>query len=129
MYWIIYEVCYNLTRDVMKETKIKVFTKLNNISENNVFLAIMDENIIKYIDLENNKMVIDTINNIIVRENIDYVFNLDFNKNKIVITMKKQNKTFEKEIKTLIITKKKKEYLVRYLLPDENLINEYCVKF
>lgn len=113
----------------MKKKKITVYTNLNNIEENNEFLAIKDDNLIKYIDLENNKMVIDMENNIFVRENRDYLFNMDFNNNKIDITIKKLNKILEKEIKTLIISKTAKEYLVRYLLKDEDIINEYYVKF
>ena len=113
----------------MKRTKIKVFTKLNNIEDNNEFLAVKDDYVIKYIDLENNKMIIDMKNNIIIRENRDYLFNLDFNNNKITITMKKLKKSLEKDIKTLVITQSLSKYLVRYLLTDENIINEYYVKF
>ena len=113
----------------MKETKINVYSKLNNIEENNKFLAIMDDKIIKYIDLEDNKMIIDIENNAIIRENIDYIFNLDFINDKITINIKKLNKLITKDIKTLVIKRTNKEYLVRYLLTDENIINEYCVKF
>ena len=113
----------------MKKVTIEVYSNLNNIEENNEFLAIKDDNLIKYIDLENNKMVIDTKNNIIIRENCDYIFNLDFNNNKILITMKKPNKILEKDIRTMVISLTKKDYLVRYLLTDENIINEYYVKF
>ena len=113
----------------MKKTNINVYTKLNNIEENTEFLAIKDDKIIKYIDLEDNKMTIDMVNNIITRENIDYIFNLDFNNNKILITVKKLNKIIEKEIKTIKILKNAKKYLVRYLLKDDNIINEYYVKF
>lgn len=112
----------------MQEIKIKVYSKLNDIEENNEFLAIIDNNLIKYIDLENNKMNIDMENNTIIRENTDYFFNIDFNNNKITITMKKLNKIFEKEINTMEISRTKKSYLVRYLLTDENIINEYYVK-
>lgn len=113
----------------MKETKILVYSKLNDIEENNEFLAIKDKNVIKYIDLEDNKMTIDMNNNIITRENIDYLFNILLNDNKIVITIKKLNKILEKDIKTMLINKTSKSYLVRYLLKDENIINEYYVKF
>ena len=112
----------------MQKIKIKVYSKLNDIEENNEFLAIIDNNLIKYIDLENNKMNIDMENNTIIRENADYFFNIDFNNNKITITMKKLNKIFEKEINTMEISRTKKSYLVRYLLTDENIINEYYVK-
>ena len=113
----------------MKRTKISVYSKLNNIEENNDFLAIKDDFVIKYIDLENNKMIIDLKNNIITRENRDYLFNLDFNNNKILITMKKLNKCMEKDIKTMVISLTNSKYLVRYLLTDDNIVNEYYVKF
>ena len=112
----------------MKKTMVKVYSKLNNIEENNEFLAIVDGKLIKYIDLENNKMIIDKENNIITRENVDYLFNMDFNNNKITITMKKLNKDFIKDIKTIDITNTSKIYSVKYLLIDENIINEYYVK-
>lgn len=113
----------------MKKVTVEVYSNLNNIEENNEFLAIKDDNLIKYTDLENNKMVIDIKNNTIIRENGDYLFNLDFDSNKIMITIKKLNKTIIKEIKTLIISVTAKKFLVRYLLSDENIINEYYVKF
>ena len=112
----------------MKKTKVKVYSKLNNIEENNEFLAIIDDKLIKYIDLENNKMIIDKENDIIIRENIDYLFNMDFNNNKITITMKKLGKDFVKDIKTMDISNTSKIYSVKYLLIDENIINEYYVK-
>lgn len=113
----------------MKEAKIKVFTKFNNIEENNEFLAIIDDFIIKYIDLENNKMIIDMEMNVITRENSDYFFKIDLNNNKITILIKKLNKEFQKDIKTIIVSKSRSKYLIRYLLIDENIINEYYVKF
>ena len=112
----------------MQKVTIKVYSKLNNIEENNEFLAIVDDKLIKYIDLENNKMIIDKENNMIIRENIDYLFNMDFNNNKITITMKKLNKDFVKDIKTMDISNTSKIYSVKYLLIDENIINEYYVK-
>jgi len=129
MYWNIFSLCYNLSRDVMKKVEISVYSNFNNIEENNAFLAIKDNKVIKYIDIENNKMSIDMENNIIVRENSDYLFNIDFNNNKIYILMKKLNKKFEKAIKTMVIEASNTKYLVRYLLIDENIINEYYVKF
>ena len=113
----------------MKKREIQVFTSFNNIEENNVFLAIKSDDFIKYFDLENNKMIIDLKNKIITRENIDYLFNMDFVNNKITINMKKLNKIVEKEIKTMYITSTHKEFMVRYLLTDEKIINEYYVKF
>ena len=113
----------------MEKVLIKVYSKLNNIEENNEFLAIKDDNIIEYIDIENNKMIIDTKNNTIIRENNDYVFNMLFNKNVIEIEIKKFHKKIDKCIKTLSISLTKKYYSVKYLLTDEDIINEYYVKF
>ena len=113
----------------MEKGKIRVYTKLGNIEENNEFLAIKDDNLIKYIDLENNNMIINMEDNIIIRENNDYLYNINFNSNEITITMKKLNKIFKKDIKTIVISKSLTKYLVRYVLIDENIINEYYVKF
>ncbi len=113
----------------MKKTNIRVYSNLNNIEENNEFLAIKSSNLIKYIDLENNKMTIDIKNNLIIRENIDYLFQMDFNNNKIMITVKNLNKILEKDINTVVISKTVNKFLVRYQLIDEQIINEYYVKF
>ena len=106
-----------------------MYSKLNDIEENSEFLAIKDNNIIKYIDLENNSMIIDIKNNIIQRENKDYLFKLMFNDNIIEIEIKKMHKKIIKEIKTINISLTKKKYFVKYLLTDENTINEYYVNF
>ena len=113
----------------MNKIKIRVYSKVDNKEENNEFNAIKSDNVIKYIDLENNKMIIDIENNTIERENIDYYFKLDFNKNVIIIKVKKLHKEISKEIKTLTVSKSSKRFLVRYLLTDENVINEYYVNF
>ena len=113
----------------MEKVSIKVYSNLNNIEENNEFLAIKDENVIKYTDLENNKMIIDIKNNVIERENNDYLFKIKLNENVIEIMMKKLNKVFLKEINTLLISLTGKRYLVRYQLSDDNIINEYYVNF
>ena len=43
----------------MKKTNISVYSKLNNIEKNNVFLAIMDDKLIKYIDVFNISTIYD----------------------------------------------------------------------
>ena len=113
----------------MKKIKIKIYSFLNNIEENNEFLAIKNDNVIKYIDFSNNKIEIDIKNNIITKENTDYIFTLKFDDNIIEIYMKKLKRNFTKEIKTLICSLSKKRYFVKYLLVDENIINEYYVNF
>ena len=69
----------------MERKEISVYTKLEKIEENYNIMAIKNNNVIKYIDLANNKMVIDMENDIITRENSEYEFTLDFKKNKIFI--------------------------------------------
>ena len=113
----------------MNKCQIKVLTNLENKQEINDFFAIKSDDVIKYIDFDNNKMVIDMNNNIMKRDNNDYLFTIDFNNNSIEILVKSLNKRFLKEIETLLIEKKKKSYLVRYRLSDEKIINEYYVKF
>ena len=113
----------------MKKTKIKVYTKFDNKEETDDFFAIKDNDVIKYIDLENNKMMIDMKNNIIVKENEDYLFNINFLDNIIDIEIKKLKKYFKKEMKTLLLEKTNNSFLVRYLLTDENIYNEYYVTY
>ena len=113
----------------MKKVRIRIYSFLNNIEENNEFLAIKSDNVIKYIDFSNNKIIIDLINNIIIKENDSYKFTLKFNDNIIEIFAKKIKKVFYKEIKTITCQSSRSKFLVRYLLNDENIINEYYVKF
>ena len=113
----------------MKKVNIRIYSFLNNIEENNEFLAIKSDNVIKYIDFSNNKMTIDLKNNIIIKDNDDYLFTLKFNDNIIEVFAKKLKKTFYKDIKTIVCESTKSKFLVRYLLVDEDIINEYYVKF
>ncbi len=113
----------------MKKAKIRVYTCFDKKEDSSDFFAIKDDDVIKYIDLENNKIIVDMKNNIIIKENIDYLFNIDFDNNIIDIEVKKLKKSFNKEIKTMLIEKKKKSFLVRYLLIDDNIYNEYYVTY
>lgn len=113
----------------MEKINIQVYTNLNKLEETNDLLAIKDNDVIKYIDLENNKVIVDMENDIMTRENSDYHFTIDFNANNIIIKLKVHNKFFDKAIKTLSIKKKKNSYNVRYCLLDEDIINEYHIKF
>ena len=113
----------------MEKIDIQLYTNLNNLEETHNLLAIKDNDVIKYNDLENNKVLVDIKNNIMLRENSDYHFTLDFNNNNIIIKLKSIDKIFNKEIKTLWIERKKNSYTVRYQLIDENIVNEYHLKF
>ena len=128
MYWFLVKVCYNESRDVMK-LKIKIYSEMNNLIENEEYLAIINENIIKYIDLTNNKMFIDINNNIIKRENNDYIFTIDFENNNILIFIKNLKKEFNKKIQTIKLEKNSQSFKVRYRLIDENIINEFYIKY
>ena len=97
----------------MKKVNIRIYSFLNNIEENNEFLAIKSDNVIKYIDFSNNKMTIDLKNNIIIKDNDDYLFTLKFNDNIIEVFAKKLKKTFYKDIKT---TKQKIRQFFRRIL-------------
>lgn len=109
--------------------EIKVYTKLNNVEECNLFFAIIQDDVIKYIDLENNKMTIDKEKGIIIRENREYLFTMNFKDNIIKIYAKKLKSSFDKEIKTIVLENTKKRFIVRYLLSDETIVNEYCIYF
>lgn len=113
----------------MERKKINIYTKLDNNEENYEIIAIKNNNVIKYIDLSNNIMVLDMNFDILKRENNDYCFTINFKKNEISIFSKKLKKEFIKSIKTLTLTKNKKSYLVRYIIDEEEIINEYYVKF
>ena len=113
----------------MEKIKIQLYTNFNHKEETEEFLAIKEDDVIKYIDLENNKMTVDIRNNIIIKENSDYHFTMDFNTNNIIIKLKKHNRVFDKPIETLFKETKKETYRVVYKLLDENIINEYHMKF
>ncbi len=113
----------------MERRQIRVVKDMNGHQEIEEILAIKNDDVIKYIDSENNIMIIDMINNSIKRENNDYIFFLDFVNNSIDIQIKKLKKSFNKSMKTLLIEKNKNSFLVRYQLEDENIYNEYYVNF
>ena len=113
----------------MEKIKIEILQNLYNKEETFEMYAIKDNNVIKYNDLENNKMEIDILNDIIIRENSDYTYRMDFNNEIITIKVKSLNKEFDKKIKKLLIDKGKHYFNVKYHLIDEGIINEYYVKF
>ena len=113
----------------MKKTNVKVYTEFDNKYESNSFFAIKDNDVIKYIDLENNKIIVDMKNNTIIKENNDYLFNIDFINKRIDIKIKKLMKFFTKEIKLIKLEKTNKSFLVRYLLIDDNIYNEYYIVY
>jgi len=113
----------------MEKINIQIYTNLNNLEETCNLLAIKDHDVIKYNDLENNIVIVDMKKNIMTRENNDYQFIMNFNENNKIIKLKEYNKLFDKQIKTLLIEKKNNSYIIRYHLIDEDIINEYHIKF
>ena len=69
----------------MEKINIRLYTNFNNLEETNDLLAIKDNDVIKYNDLEDNKVIVDMANNVMIRENNDYYFTIDFN-NKFIYT-------------------------------------------
>lgn len=113
----------------MAKNRINVYTNMDNIKENATFNAICNKNVIKYLDSVNNKVVVDCNKNILTKENGEYFIKIDFNKNIITIFMKEYQQEFIKEIKTLVINNDNNLYSVKYKLIDENVVNEYEIKF
>lgn len=113
----------------MAKKDIKVYTNMDNFKETNIFSAIVLDNVIKYIDLVNNKFVVNYIENILIKENDESIIKLDFNKNIISIFLKEYNKEFIKYIKTISSNFDNNIYYVKYKLIDENVINEYQIEF
>ena len=109
--------------------KVNVYSEFNEKKEIEEYLAIKTDNVIKYIDFADNIMIIDMENDIIKRENKDYIFIMDFNNNVIDINSKHLKKSFTKEIKKIKLEKTAKSYLIRYQLLDENIINELYLKY
>ena len=113
----------------MGRKEINVCTNLDKKCENYKIMAIMYQDVIKYIDLVNNKMTINMQDDIITRENQEYKFDLNFKNNNILIYAKKLKREFVKDIETLLIEKSNRHYLVRYRLIDDDIDNEYFLNF
>jgi len=113
----------------MSKKRINIYTNMDKIINNDNFDAIVSNNVIKYIDLVNNKFVVDCNNDILIKENNDTLVKIDFSKNIISILLKEYNKEFYKEIDTLLINRDNNIYYVKYKLIDENVINEYRIEF
>lgn len=113
----------------MAKKEIKVYTKMDKIINNDNFSAIVSNNVIKYIDLVNNKFVVDLNEDILIKENRETLIKIDFNKNIISILLKEHNKEFFKDIETILINKDNNIYYIKYKLVDENIINEYQIDF
>ena len=98
---------------------------LSGIKKNDIIDCLIKDNVITYFD-DDYKMKIDLINHKIYRENDDINYEIDFNKEKIII--KYNNYEFDKRIKILDKNIEKSSFYVKYLLVDEDIINFYEIK-
>lgn len=111
----------------MSKIKINVYSKLNN-KENNIDLnAIIIDNKIKFKDKD--IFIIDLKNKTLLKDNKESLIELNFIKNKAIILVKSMNLEFKKDIKVIKLEIKDNYFYVKYLLIDENIYNEYCIKF
>ena len=113
----------------MKRCEISVLTNFNGQKKVHKYMAIKNDSVIKYIDLEKNRICLNLEKNILERENRDYKFIIDFDNNNIEIYIKKLKNKMDKKIKTLMIDKNNNSYLVKYFLTDEKEVNEYSIKY
>ena len=89
--------------------------------------VIYNNNNVTYFD-NDVKTIIDLKNGIIIRENNEYRYDIDLSKYHINIHLNKEN--IDLEIRVNILEKKyNSSYLyIKYLLVEENIINEFEIK-
>lgn len=105
--------------------KMHIKYDLSGNKKNDIIECLIKDNIISYFD-EDYKMKIDLINQKIYRENNDINYEIDFNKEKIVINY--GHYSFDKRIKIIEKNIDNSSISVKYLLVDENLVNFYEIK-
>ena len=105
--------------------KMSIKYDLSGIKKNDIIDCLIKDNVITYFD-DDYKMKIDLINHKIYRENDDINYEIDFNKEKIII--KYNNYEFDKRIKILDKNIEKSSFYVKYLLVAEDIINFYEIK-
>lgn len=105
--------------------KMSIKYDLSGNKKDDIIDCIIKDNIITYFD-DDYKMKIDLDNHIIYRENNDINYEIDLNKEKIII--KYNNYEFDKRIKIIDKNISNSMFSVKYLLVDENIINFYEIK-
>jgi len=86
--------------------------------------VIYKDNIISYFD-NDIKMIINLSKSEIEREDNEYHSLIKPLENTIIITLKAHNMKFNKDIKIIEIINENNRFYLKYLLVDENIINEY----
>ena len=105
--------------------KMHIKYDLSGNKKDDIVECLIKDNIITYFD-DDYKMKIDLDNHIIYRENNDINYEIDLNKEKIII--KYNNYEFDKRIKIIDKNISNSMFSVKYLLVDENIINFYEIK-
>ena len=109
--------------------KKKAFIRLNldNKLEELEKEVILNNNLITYFD-NDIKMIINLENGEIIRENNEYLSLIKPIDNSIIITLKDHQFIVNKEIKIIDQKIVNNYFYLKYLLVDENIINEYEIK-
>ena len=105
--------------------KMSIKYDLSGNKKDDIIDCIIKDNSITYCD-DDYKMKRDLDNHIIYRENNDINYEIDLNKEKIII--KYNNYEFDKRIKIIDKNISNSMFSVKYLLVDENIINFYEIK-
>ena len=105
--------------------RMRIKYDLSGNKKDDIIDCIIKDNIITYFD-DDYKMRIDLDNHIIYRENNDINYEIDLNKEKIII--KYNNYEFDKKIKIMDKKVTNSSFSVKYLLVDEDIINFYEIK-
>ena len=105
--------------------KMSIKYDLSGNKKDDIIDCNIKDNIINYFD-DDYKMRIDLDNHIIYRESNDINYEIDLNKEKIII--KYNNYEFDKKIKIIEKNITNSMFSVKYLLVDEDIINFYEIK-
>lgn len=105
--------------------RMRIKYDLSGNKKDDIVDCLIKDNIVSYFD-DDYKMKIDMKNHKIYRENNDINYEIDLNKEKIII--KYNNYEFDKKIKIMDKKVTNSSFSVKYLLVDEDIINFYEIK-
>ena len=107
--------------------KIKAIIRVENANKIEEFKTnvIIQDNFLKYKEKDNTTMIIDTKNNILVRENNNIKIEIPFSKNNKTIgriNLKEMNKVLNVEVKTNKIEKENNNIEINYEIEKQKFI-------
>ena len=105
--------------------RMRIKYDLSGNKKDDIVECLIKDNIVSYFD-DDYKMKIDMKNHKIYRENNDINYEIDLNKEKIIINY--NNYEFDKKIKIMDKKVTNSSFSVKYLLVDEDIINFYEIK-